>query len=547
MTEDSGKRPSPRVIVIADVEANAQSLVKRVLAPAGLQAWIETAKSPPCDILVVDVTQLRGDPLAGLRTRRDAGDTTPAIVLAAHFSPARIRDLFRLNVGDVLLKPYRPEDLVQAIGELTEVRSAEANTQILAHKLDILREQIKRRSDEVRTLSEIGRAVVSLGDLDAILTRVVEAAAFMSDAEEANIYLADPGTSDLVLRASKQAGEKHATLQRLRVYDTLVGQVFRTGQSLLHQPSLEGGTVKVQTGFLVQSLIEVPLRVSSRVVGVMGVYNRLAPRAFTEHQLTLLQALADWAGVALEHASLVSKARAAAPEKAESGTIALAPQALVEGLRQAGDGLAALLEEGAGAMGEAQRRGLQRLLAHLRKLATLPVALMDDQTAGELVDMVAVLHSVIDELTSEATRSDVELVLEPGPPLPHLRTDRPQVRQILISLVSSSIRRVGRGRVEISIHRFNVANGRSTDRQVPSGLPLRDGVWAAVSVADNSRGYSSDTLYALTAQRADPNAGRTGPGLSMGETRMMAEALGGYLWHSKPPSGTCITFALPAA
>jgi signal transduction histidine kinase len=547
MTEDSGKRPSPRVIVIADVEANAQSLVKRVLAPAGMQAWIETAKSPPCDLLVVDVTQLRGDPLAGLRTRRDAGDTTPAIVLAAHFSPARIRDLFRLNVGDVLLKPYRPEDLVQAIGELTEVRSAEANTQILAHKLDILREQIKRRSDEVRTLSEIGRAVVSLGDLDAILTRVVEAAAFMSDAEEANIYLADPGTSDLVLRASKQAGEKHATLQRLRVYDTLVGQVFRTGQSLLHQPSLEGGTVKVQTGFLVHSLIEVPLRVSSRVVGVMGVYNRLAPRAFTEHQLTLLQALADWAGVALEHASLVSKARAAAPETAEPGPIALAPQALVEGLRQAGDGLAALLEEGAGAMGESQRRSLQRLLAHLRKLATLPVALMDDQTAGGLVDLVAVLHSVIDDLTSEATRSDVELVLEPGPPLPHLHTDRPQVRQILNSLVGSSIRRVGRGRVEISIHRFNVANGRSTDRQVPSGLPLRDGVWAAVSVADNSRGYSSDTLYALTAQRADPNAGRTGPGLSMGETRLMAEALGGYLWHSKPPSGTCITFALPAA
>ena len=547
MTEDSGQRVSPRVIVIADVEANAQSLVKRVLAPAGMQAWIETAKSPPCDVLVVDVTQLRGDPLAGLRTRRDAGDTTPAIVLAAHFSPARIRDLFRLNVGDVLLKPYRPDDLVQAIGELTELRSAEANTQILAHKLDILREQIKRRSDEVRTLSEIGRAVVSLGDLDAILTRVVEAAAFMSDAEEANIYLADPGTSDLVLRASKQAGDKHATLQRLRVYDTLVGQVFRTGQSLLHQPSLEGGTVKVQTGFLVQSLIEVPLRVSSRVVGVMGVYNRLAPRAFTEHQLTLLQALADWAGVALEHASLVSKARAAAPEKAESGSIALAPQALVEGLRQAGDGLAALLEEGAGAMGETQRRGLQRLLAHLRNLSTLPVALMDDQTAGDLVDLQAVLRSVVEELSAEATRSEVELVLEPGPSLPHLHTDRPQVRQILLSLVGSSIRRVGRGRVEISIQRFNVANGRSTDRQVPSGLPLRDGLWAAVSVADNSRGYSSDTLYALTAQRADPNAGRTGPGLSMGETRLMSEALGGYLWHSKPPSGTCITFALPAA
>jgi response regulator of citrate/malate metabolism len=547
MTDDSGKRASPRVIVIADVEANAQALVKRVLTPAGVQSWIETAKAPPCDVLVVDVTQLRGDPLSGLRARRDGGDMTPAIVLAAHFSPARIRDLVRLNVGDVLLKPYRPEDLVQAISELAELRSAEANTQVLSRKLDTLREQSKRRSDEVRTLSEIGRAVVSLGDLDAILARVVEAAAFLSDAEEANIYLAEPGTSELVLRASKQAGEKHASLQRLRVYDTLVGQVFQTGQPLLHQPSLEGGTVKVQTGFLVQSLIEVPLRVGNRTVGVLGVFNRLAARAFTNHQLTLMQALSDWAGVALEHASLLTKARSAAPEKAETGPIALAPHALVDGLRQATEGLGILLEEGAGAIAEPQRRQLQRLLAHLQQLGTLPVALIDDQSAGGLVDLGEVIASVVEELKSEAEREKIEILVHPGAQLPRLNTDRPQVRQILVSLISASMRRVGRGRVEIATLRFNIAQGRSTDHPIPGGLTLRDGMWAAVAVSDNSQGYSPDTLYALTARSADPNAGRSGPGLSMGETRLVAEALGGVLWHSKPPSGTCITFALPVA
>jgi GAF domain-containing protein/CheY-like chemotaxis protein len=545
MTDDSGKRASPRVIVIADVEANAQALVKRVLMPAGVHSWIETDKAPPCDVLVVDVTQLRGDPLAGLRARRDAGDMTPAIVLAAHFSPARIRDLFRLNVGDVLLKPYRPDDLVQAIDELAELRSTEANTQILSRKLDAMREQFKRRSDEVRTLSEIGRAVASLGDLDEILARLVEAAAFLSDAEEANIYLAEPGTSELVLRASKQAGEKHASLQRLRVYDTLVGQVFQTGQPLLHQPSLEGGTVKVQTGFLVQSLIEVPLRMGNRTVGVLGVFNRQAPRAFTNHQMTLMQALADWAGVALEHASLLTKARSATPEKGVTGPIALAPHALVDGLRQATEGLGIILEGSAGAMAEPQRRQLQRLLAHLQQLGTLPVALIDDRSAGDLVDLQEVVAAVVKELKPEAERNNVELLVHPGPQVPHLSTDRAQVRMILISLISSSMRRMGRGRVDIATSRFDVSKGRSADHSIPGGLTLRDGMWEAVSVSDNSQGYSPDTLYALTAQSADPNAGRDGPGLSMGETRLMAQALGGVLWHSKPPSGTCITFALP--
>lgn len=546
MTDDSGKRASPRVIVIADVEANAQALVKRVLLPSGVQAWVETPKTPPCDVLVVDVTQLRGDPLAGLRARREAGDLTPAIVLAAHFSPARIRDLFRLNVGDVLHKPYRTEDLLQAINDLAELRSAEANTQILSRKIDQLREQFRRRSEEVRTLSEIGRAVASLNDLEAILTRVVEAAAYLSNAEEANLYLAEPGTGDLVLRASKQAGEKHATLQRLRVYDTLVGQVFETGQPLLHQPSLEGGTVKVQTGFLVQSLVEVPLRVGNRTVGVLGVFNRLAPREFTDHHVTLLQALADWAGVALERASLLSQSHAPAPEEAQAGQVALAPQSLVDGLRQATEGLGAVLEESVGAMAERQRRQLQRLLVHLQGLASMPVALIDEQDAVGLTDLQEVITSVVEELKPEAEHHGIEIWAHPAPNLPHLHTDRSQVRQILISLIRASMRRVGQGRVEVASHLFHVSQGRSPDHTVPGGLALGDGVWVAVAVSDSSPGYSPDTLYALTAPRADPNAGREGPGLSLGETRLMAEALGGVLWHSKPPSGTCITFALPA-
>ncbi len=61
MTEETGKHNPPRVIVIADVESNAQSLIKRVLVPAGMQAWTETNKTPPCDVLIVDVTQLRGE------------------------------------------------------------------------------------------------------------------------------------------------------------------------------------------------------------------------------------------------------------------------------------------------------------------------------------------------------------------------------------------------------------------------------------------------------------------------------------------------------
>ncbi|MEE9508020.1 MAG: response regulator, partial [Anaerolineales bacterium] len=233
MDQNNGAPIRPRVVVIADVQSNAIALVEKVLKPAGIEAWTESETSPEPDVLVVDVTQLMGNPLAGLRNRRSSGDNAPALVLAARFPQSRLRDFFRLGVSDILMKPYRPDELIQAITDIADTRSRERNTQSLARKLESSRENIRQRSEEIRLLSEIGRTVVNLADLERILARVTEASAFVTDAEEANIYLADPDTNELVLRASKQAGEKNATIQRIRVNDTLVGQVFRTGQAML--------------------------------------------------------------------------------------------------------------------------------------------------------------------------------------------------------------------------------------------------------------------------------------------------------------------------
>ena len=165
MTEASAGGSQPHVIVIADVESNADQLVDRVLRPAGIDAWPARSEAPPADVLLVDVTLFRGDPLSGLRARREEGDLAPAIVLAAHFPAARLRGLFRLGVRDILLKPYRNEELIEAIQELIETQAAAGDTQRLAANLEGVREDLRRRSEEIRLLSEIGRVVASLDDL----------------------------------------------------------------------------------------------------------------------------------------------------------------------------------------------------------------------------------------------------------------------------------------------------------------------------------------------------------------------------------------------
>ncbi|HLB64421.1 MAG TPA: GAF domain-containing protein [Anaerolineales bacterium] len=538
------KRPAPVVVAIADVESNAQALVQQVLIPAGLRARTERAEGPRPEVLVVDVTQLRGDPLASLRRQRESGEDAPAIILAAHLPPARLRDVFRLGVRDILLKPYRPPELVEAILELCESRSSVTAAQHLSQRLEAARERSQRHTDEIALLSEIGRAVATLGDLDLILKRVAEAASYITSAEETDIYLLEPGSQAVILRASKLGAEKHASLRRLRVEDNLVGQVFHTGKPILQQPRQSGTPVKVQTGFLVQSLIMVPLRVRERAVGVLGVYNPVTSRPFDDHHLTLMVNLSDWASVALEHAAMLHQARNG--EKAGSVT-AVAPD-LFDGLDQALLSIETLLSGTLGQLTATAAERLRLLQENLKRLRALPVATLDPVMAEGLVDLPGLVRQTVEVLRSEAERKGLSLEAEPSPPSPLFKGDSGRLIQVIEGLTEAAIRRTNKGGIILRTWRFAVRGGRTDSPiAIPDDYQLDDGLWAGVRVSDTSAGLSPDTESALSSASTDPEAGKTGPGLSMGELRMIAESLDGGLIPERGRTGTSISFLLPIA
>lgn len=542
MDQNNGAPIRPRVVVIADVQSNAIALVEKVLKPAGIEAWTESETAPEPDVLVVDVTQLMGNPLAGLRNRRSSGDNAPALVLAARFPQSRLRDFFRLGVADILMKPYRPNELVQAITDIADTRSRERSTQSLARKLESSRENIRQRSEEIRLLSEIGRTVVNLADLERILARVTEASAFVTDAEEANIYLANPDTNELVLRASKQAGEKNATIQRIRVNDTLVGQVFRTGQAMLRQPSLESGPVKIQTGFLVRSLINVPIRTHQTVIGVLGVYNRLASRPFTEHHLTLLSALADWAGVALEHAELLIQVQEPETIVNESEKEAIVFPASI---RDALSRLDQLLNDEELALNDPQTAALEGLkLTLMRGMAIVEPTEKPEVDPG-IVDLPTIVEDAIEDWTPTANEFGLELILGPSLPITPFNGNPHPFQQVVKNLIGSAINRTKEGRVVLNLHRFDVENGEADGMSPPEDLKLEDGLWVGFTVADSGTGLSEEMINALTDEEVNLSAGHAGPGLSMGEMRLISESLGGSLWHDQTPAGTTLIFAIP--
>src|SRR5205814_9782112 len=104
---------------------------------------------------------------------------------------------------------------------------------------------------------------------------------------------------------------------RARVGEGITGRCAATGESLLigDAANCEFGSQVPGTPVIEESLLAVPLRYGSRVVGVI-VVSKLGLDQFDEDDVRLLEVLAGHAAVAVENASLYEAAR----REAESAT-----------------------------------------------------------------------------------------------------------------------------------------------------------------------------------------------------------------------------------
>jgi len=163
----------------------------------------------------------------------------------------------------------------------------------------------KLMAERLRILHTLGMAIASAMDLEQVLTRIVEAAVFITEAEEGSLLLLDEETEDLHLRAQKGMGDRYARGFRVPVHDSLAGNVLRTGKP----ERMESATqeYKVVTGYLVMSILYVPVAIHGTPVGVLAVDNQTTERPFTEDDENLLLVLAGYAAIALEKAQLIDE------------------------------------------------------------------------------------------------------------------------------------------------------------------------------------------------------------------------------------------------
>jgi diguanylate cyclase (GGDEF)-like protein/PAS domain S-box-containing protein len=298
------------ILVVDDNRQLGDFIAYRLLPSLGFSGRIaytaknalESIRSSPPALILLDLELPDATGIDILRQLQKEGFRIPTVLFTAHGSEHVAAEAFRLGVQDYLVKPVEPEQLEATITRaLNETR--------LRQKADRLTDELKDQVAWLSALSKIGQSVTSTLEVDEVLRRIVEAAVQLTQAEEGFLALLDSSTGIFHLRAVKNIDENLIKTTRLPVQDSLIGVAIHSGRAVRSSKDTAGDRLKISTGFLVHSLLYVPIFSRGRPLGVLAVDNRIARKDFSQKDEVVLTSLVDYAAVALENASLYDQAR----------------------------------------------------------------------------------------------------------------------------------------------------------------------------------------------------------------------------------------------
>jgi GAF domain-containing protein/FixJ family two-component response regulator len=307
-------------ILIIDDSTQIRSFLSEMLFPLGYavstasdgKRGLDKALTERPDLILLDFNLPRLSGIEILEALQKDNYEVPVILMTAHGSESVAVQAFRLGVRDYIPKPFETEQILEVIERaLTESRLRRERDQLM-RRLEQTNRQLERRLMDLSTLYAVGQSVTSLLDLEKLLKRVVEAAAYLTGGDEAFLFLIEEG-DELSLRDSRGLSEKWVPGSRLRIQDTLMGTVVTTGKPLTLDSAAESRELKM-LDHPVSALVNVPLKVKDNTIGVLGVTSKTPGRAFAQDDLSRLAALADYAVIAIENARLYEGMRQRAEE-----------------------------------------------------------------------------------------------------------------------------------------------------------------------------------------------------------------------------------------
>ena len=188
----------------------------------------------------------------------------------------------------------------------------------LSHISEILI-PFEQRYSHLQALAGIGQVVNSTLEVDEVLQIVMDTIVRLMGAERGFLMLRDE-RGEMSTRIARNWEQEAVNQNEFAISRTIIQRVIGEGEAVLTTNAREdprfGGQESI-IAFNLRSILCVPLKVKSELIGVIYTDNRIRTGIFSESDRDLLLSFADQAAVAIENARLFSSLKRTLEEVTE--------------------------------------------------------------------------------------------------------------------------------------------------------------------------------------------------------------------------------------
>jgi DNA-binding response OmpR family regulator len=262
-----------RIVVVESNPEISDLISRQALQPLGYQvsvvksasAVLQQALQTPPDLFIANLN------LPGLNAKdllvalSSQGIDVPLVVIAGKGQEEDILQTFRLGAVDYLHWPARDAEVVSVVERALRM-TREGRVRVrLDKQLQNVNAEMQRKVNDLTTIVDIGKAVVSITDHRRLFTRIVEGAVKVADADLGWLMLRDEISRAFLLTAQRSLPDAWAQKMNQPLEDGISSLVTLSGETLLiHGKPLE----KFKVASLGRSAAVVPIKVQNEVIGL---------------------------------------------------------------------------------------------------------------------------------------------------------------------------------------------------------------------------------------------------------------------------------------
>lgn len=170
---------------------------------------------------------------------------------------------------------------------------------------------LERKIKELSVFHEVGKALTSTLDISEVLQTIMEKISSFFRPDTWSLLLMDEKTGELYFEIATGEGAEALRQVRLKPGEGIAGWVTSHGEPLVvpnvaADPRFASRLDEISK-FETRSVVCVPVRGREKILGVIELVNYVAELQLNEDDLFRLQALADYAAIAIENARYVQR------------------------------------------------------------------------------------------------------------------------------------------------------------------------------------------------------------------------------------------------